>query len=107
VVDPSATGFRVQLHHDGLPSVIADNAVLPGIRTLSSLFALTCSTSTSPATELLTELPGYSLGRQGRREGEDDQPIKVADHGIDAMRYATHSTRGTWRRRCARSYLAA
>jgi PBSX family phage terminase large subunit len=97
VVDPSATGFRVQLHHDGLPSVIADNAVLPGIRTLSSLFAVDLLDVHESCTELLTEIPGYCWDDKAAARDGTDQPIKLADHGVDAMRYATHSTRGTWR----------
>jgi PBSX family phage terminase large subunit len=107
VVDPSATGFRVQLHQDGLPTIIADNAVLPGIRTMSSLFAVDALDIHESCRELLLELPGYSWDDKAAAEGED-KPIKVADHGVDAARYATHSTRGTWRPELrAQLYIAA
>jgi len=96
VVDPSATGFRVQLHHDGVPTVVADNAVLPGIRTLSSLFALGLLDVHESCVELLLEIPGYCWDDKAAAKGED-VPLKVADHGVDAMRYATHSTRAMWR----------
>lgn len=97
VVDPSATGFRVQLHQDGLSSVVADNAVLPGIRTLSSLFAVDLLDVHESCQELLTEIPGYCWDDKAAERDGTDKPIKLADHGPDAMRYATHSTRGTWR----------
>ena len=96
VVDPSATGFRVQLHNDGVSTVIADNEVLPGIRTIQSLLALDLVDIHESCTELLLELPGYSWDDKAAEKGED-RPLKVADHGCDAVRYAGHSTRGMWR----------
>lgn len=96
VVDPSATGFRVQLHNDGMPTVLADNSVLPGIRTLQSLLALDLLDIDPSCAELLLELPGYSWDDKAAEKGED-VPLKVADHGPDMLRYAAHSTRSMWR----------
>lgn len=96
IVDPSATGFRVQLHQDGLPSIVADNAVLPGIRTLSTLYALDLLDIHESCTELIRETIGYSWDDKAAAKGLDE-PLKVADHGPDAKRYAVHSTRGAWR----------
>ena len=39
VVDPSAASFVVQLYKDGLTPTLANNAVLDGIRQVSSLIA--------------------------------------------------------------------
>jgi PBSX family phage terminase large subunit len=96
VVDPSAAGFRVQLHQDGLPSILADNAVLPGIRTLSTLYALNLLDIHESCTELIRETLGYSWDDKAAAKGLDE-PLKVADHGPDAKRYAVHSTRSVWR----------
>lgn len=96
VVDPSATGFRVQLHHDGASTALADNAVLPGIRTVSSLLALGLLDIHESCRELIAEIPGYSWDDKAAEHGQD-QPIKAADHGVDALRYAIHSTRAMWR----------
>ncbi|OKI47224.1 PBSX family phage terminase large subunit [Micromonospora sp. CB01531] len=96
VVDPSATGFRVQLHHDGMPSMVADNEVLPGIRTLSSLYALNLLDIHESCPELIRETLGYCWDDKAAEKGED-KPLKVADHGPDAKRYAVHSTRSMWR----------
>lgn len=107
VVDPSATGFRVQLHQDGLPSMLADNAVLPGIRTLSTLYALDLLDIHESCTDLIRETLGYSWDDKAAAKGEDE-PLKVADHGPDMTRYAAHSTRSTWRGELReRLYLAA
>lgn len=96
VVDPSATGFRVQLHQDGMPSMLADNAVLPGIRTLSSLYALGLLDIHESCADLIRETLGYSWDDKAAARGED-VPLKQADHGPDAARYAVHSTRNLWR----------
>lgn len=97
IVDPSATGFRVQLHQDGLLSKPADNEVLPGIRTLSSLFALNLLDIHESCKELLLELPGYCWDDKAAERDGTDKPIKLADHGPDASRYAIHTTRSLWR----------
>jgi PBSX family phage terminase large subunit len=96
IVDPSALEFRVQLHNDGLPSVAAANTVVPGINTLSSLFSLDLIDIHESCEALLLELPGYSWDDKAAEKGLDE-PLKVADHGPDALRYGVHSTRNTWR----------
>jgi PBSX family phage terminase large subunit len=96
VVDPSATGFRVQLVQDGLQSILADNAVLPGIRTLSTLYALDLLDIHESCTELIRETIGYSWDDKAAAKGLDE-PLKVADHGPDMKRYAAHTTRSIWR----------
>lgn len=96
VVDPSAADFRVQLHNDGLPSIVADNEVLPGIRTIQSLFALDLLDIHESCYDLNIELQGYSWDDKAAEKGED-APLKVADHGPDMLRYAAHSTRTLWR----------
>lgn len=96
VVDPSAASFRVQLYQDGISARLADNAVIDGIRTLSSLFALDLLKIHSSCTGLLDEIPGYSWSDKAAAEGLDE-PVKADDHGIDAARYAVHTTRNLWR----------
>lgn len=96
VVDPSAAGFRVQLHQDGLPSIVADNEVLPGIRTIASLLSVDLLDIHESCADLLMEMQGYSWDDKAAEKGED-KPLKVADHGPDMLRYAAHSTRSMWR----------
>jgi PBSX family phage terminase large subunit len=95
VVDPSAASFRVQLHQDGLSSTLGDNEVLPGIRTVASLLATDRLKIAASCPELIAEFPGYSWDEAKTEKGED-APIKVADHGLDMTRYATHTTRSIW-----------
>lgn len=98
VVDPSATSFRVQLQQDGITSWPADNTVQDGIRLVSSLLA------GEPRPRLLVhksckflidELPAYSWDEKAQRKGED-KPIKINDHGCDALRYGIKTTQSIW-----------
>ncbi|MFF4989643.1 PBSX family phage terminase large subunit [Streptosporangium saharense] len=104
VVDPSAASFRLQLHEDGIRSVLGDNEVLPGIRTVASLLATYRLFIHESCTGLIEEFPGYSWDPTRAERGED-APIKVADHGLDMLRYAVHTTRQTWHARLAPARL--
>jgi phage terminase large subunit len=50
---------------------------------------------------LIREIPGYSWDPKATEKGED-KPIKVADHSLDAARYAVASTETVWRPMLAR-----
>jgi len=97
VVDPSAASFRVQLHEDGVPSWPADNDVLDGIRTVSNVLGNDKLRISRACPSLIDELSGYSWDPKAQKIGED-KPIKTADHGPDALRYALHTTRADWAR---------
>ena len=47
-------------------------------------------------TGFLQEAPGYSWDEKATKKGED-LPIKVADHYLDAARYAVITTESVWR----------
>lgn len=96
-VDPAAAGFKQQLFNDGLTNVIsASNAVLPGIRIVSSLLAADRLRVHVSCTELVKEIPGYMWDPKKTEKGED-APIKLNDHACDALRYVVYSTRHVWR----------
>lgn len=80
VVDPSAASFRAQLHQDGLSTVAANNEVLDGIRTVSSLMTAGKLKVSRDCPELLAEIPSYSWDGKAAKLGED-KPVKVNDHG--------------------------
>lgn len=96
VVDPSAASFRVQLHRDGLTSTPGDNSVLDGIRTVSSLLGAGVLKIHKSCQHLIDEMPGYSWDDAAAERGID-QPLKVDDHGVDALRYGLFTTRSIWR----------
>lgn len=96
VVDPSATSFRVQLMRDGVSSWPARNEVLDGIRTVSQLLAADQLMFASTAVATIDEMQGYSWDSTAQAKGED-KPMKINDHGADAVRYGTHTTEPVWR----------
>lgn len=96
-VDPAAASFKVQLEADGVRNtMLAENDVLYGIRTMASLLAGGHLKVSKACTGLLGEMPGYAWDPKASKEGED-KPLKINDHGIDSMRYAITSTETLWR----------
>jgi hypothetical protein len=97
-VDPSAASFRRQLRNDGWTGLVeADNAVLDGIRNVSSLLAarrLLFVDGAAP--ELERELLGYVWDEKAQDKGQDE-PSKVDDHGPDGLRYGVQVSRSVWR----------
>lgn len=97
IVDPSASSYIEQLHRDGVTGVTAaDNSVLDGIRTVSSLLSTGDLFVHESASGLIDELPGYSWD-DGAAERGDDKPIKENDHSCDALRYGVRTTEALWR----------
>jgi phage terminase large subunit len=97
VVDPSAASFIEQLLHDRVHGITpADNSVLDGIRTVSSLLALDRLRVHESCRPLISELASYSWDDKATEAGED-KPLKVADHAVDALRYGIHTTQALWR----------
>ncbi|MDQ5860696.1 MAG: PBSX family phage terminase large subunit [Actinomycetota bacterium] len=97
IVDPAAASFKVQLDQDHVANVInGENDVLYGIRTVSSLLNAGKLRISERCKGLITEMPGYSWDTKATEKGED-KPLKVADHSIDAFRYAVATTETNWR----------
>lgn len=112
-VDPSAASFRSMLRNRCWSGLVeADNAVLDGIRNVSSLLSagrlqfLTHDDGKPAAPELERELLGYVWDEKAQKKGEDT-PSKVDDHGPDALRYDVQVCRSTWRPWLAQTDLAA
>lgn len=96
-VDPAAASFRLQLHNDGVPNVqTADNEVGYGIRTLASLFGEGLLLVSDRCQGFIQEVPGYSWDPKATEKGRD-APLKIADHSLDAGRYAVVTTEALWR----------
>lgn len=99
VIDPSAASFKAQMFQDGWNVADGDNEVLDGIRLVSSLLAagrLKFSRTGCPA--LIEEFPAYSWDDKAAKAGLD-KVVKVGDHGLDATRYGTFTTRNLWQHR--------
>jgi PBSX family phage terminase large subunit len=95
-LDPAAASFKAQLFADGLVPAPAHNAVLPGIRTVSSLLATNRLVVSNRCEKLIEQLPGYVWDSKATDKGED-KPVKEDDHEADALRYGVHSSRVFWR----------
>lgn len=96
VVDPSAASFRMQLYNDGTPTKLANNDVMSGIRTISSLLSTDQLRVHTSCKGWLDEVGGYAWD-SGKSEAGGDAPIKVDDHSLDAGRYAIYTTRALWK----------
>jgi PBSX family phage terminase large subunit len=94
-LDPSAASMRSQLHHDGITSWAADNAVLDGIQLIASLLAQDKLIVTDRCKVFLSEVTEYEWDEKAAEKGED-AVVKVDDHGCDAGRYSVASTVGQW-----------
>lgn len=95
VVDPSATSFRVQLHRDGISPWPADNSVADGIRTVATLLGNGQLVISSACKHLIDEISSYSWDPDAQKKGED-KPLKVNDHGVDALRYLLFTAQPVW-----------
>ncbi|WP_134324547.1 PBSX family phage terminase large subunit [Cumulibacter soli] len=97
VVDPSAASFRQQLRRDGWTVRSADNTVLDGIRSVAALFKNQhLVVHRADASALWDELLGYVWDEKAADDGED-RPVKLNDHGVDALRYGVMALRSQWR----------
>jgi PBSX family phage terminase large subunit len=95
-LDPAAASFKTQLFADGITPAPAHNAVLPGIRTVSSLLAVNRLVVSDACPKLIEYIPGYVWDSRATDKGED-KPVKEDDHEVDALRYGVHSSRAFWR----------
>jgi PBSX family phage terminase large subunit len=98
IVDPSAANFRQQLYQDGLNPVLADNAVLDGIRLVSSVLASGKLLVARRCKGFIDEIGGYSWDDRAAALGED-KPIKADDHSLDSARYVIKTTHSLWHHR--------
>lgn len=102
VIDPSGLSFIRQLHADrhqfggGMSITGADNAVLDGIRLVSSLLGSGRLLIHSSCKNLISQMQSYSWDEKAASKGED-KPVKQDDHAADALRYSVATTRSVWR----------
>ena len=107
-VDPSAASFIAQLHRDGWARVRgADNAVLDGIRAVSALLGAGRLVIHRSCTGLIGEMAGYVWDEKAAKDRGVEQPLKVDDHGPDALRYGVVAARRWWRHWFTASRTAA
>jgi PBSX family phage terminase large subunit len=97
-IDPSAKGFMLQLHQEGIREVRqADNSVNNGIELMSSIIQSGLLRVLSTCKNTITEFSSYSWDAKAQQRGEDI-PVKKNDHCMDALRYIANGTRIIWQR---------
>ncbi len=96
IVDPSAASFKEELTRRGVYVRDADNDVLNGIRKVSTLMAQRRLKICSECKGLIEELSGYVWDSKAAQNGVE-KPVKVADHGCDALKYLVSTTIPGWR----------
>ena len=93
IIDPSAASFRVQLRKDGWFVRDANNDVLDGIRTVSTMLQSGRYLVHESCKNHIAEFSGYVWDSKAQEHGED-KPMKQSDHSMDACRYALHTVMG-------------
>lgn len=98
ILDPAAASLRVALQVDGVTGVMnADNDVAYGIKTLASLLANDQLLVSDRCPGLIAEFPGYAYDEKKSEKSGTDAVMKIADHSLDALRYAVVTTESAWR----------
>ena len=92
--DPSAASFIVECKKQGKPIVQGNNDVLDGIRTVSNLLMSGDLVIVKECANLIKEIFGYVWDSRSVKLGED-KPMKIADHGLDSLRYFCHTHFGS------------
>lgn len=102
VVDPSAAGLIAEMRAAGLPVRGGDNAVFAGIQGVKARLAAAGDgrprlTIDPAAANTLAEFEAYCWKES--RQGVKDEPEKIMDHAMDALRYALRHVDGgsQWR----------
>jgi PBSX family phage terminase large subunit len=107
VVDPSASSFITELLFDGWTPTKGDNAVLDGIRLISSLISTDRFRVHRSCAGLIDEFPGYVWDDKAQLEKGEDKPVKLDDHSLDGVRYAIKTTEFLWSSKLRPLTLAA
>ena len=101
IVDPSAAAFKVELSLRGIPYMDADNDVYQGIQTVSSIMtSKRVKFNREKVAATIKELDNYAWDSKKTDRGLE-QPVKINDHGADAMRYACQTRFDRWRLQAA------
>lgn len=86
IIDPSAASFKIVLRNRGYRIREADNAVLDGIRMVSSLLHRRLIRINRKCKNTRNEFASYVWDNKACLRGVE-QPLKQNDHAMDALRY--------------------
>lgn len=96
LVPPEAASFKAELTQRGIWYSDADNSVLDGIRTVSSMLCQRKLKIHENCIGLRRELMTYIWDEKARRRGEE-KPIKTNDDRVDCLRYGIYGKVPDWR----------
>ena len=96
IIDPSAASFKAELNARGYLVIDAVNEVLEGIRKVSALMGQKRIRIHTRCVNLIRELASYAWDDKAAARGVE-QPIKMNDHGVDAIRYGIATKWSDWR----------
>jgi PBSX family phage terminase large subunit len=87
ILDPSAASFKAELRSRGLRVKDADNEVSDGIRMTSTMIGQRkIKMVKDKCQRSIGDITSYIWDEKAAQRGEE-KPVKVADHGADALRY--------------------
>jgi PBSX family phage terminase large subunit len=100
IVDPSAASFKVEMLKRGIWHADAENEVNEGIRLVSMILnqklVRFCRQTTKKTVQ---EVQTYAWDSKAALRGEE-KPLKIHDHGPDALRYFAETDVPIWRLSC-------
>ena len=96
IIDPSAASFKVAVQRAGFRVKDADNEVNDGIRVTAMMMSKGKLKINRSCQNLIDELRGYVWDETAARRGEE-KPVKIRDHGCDALRYQIKTIIPKWR----------
>jgi len=97
IIPPEAASYHVELTNGGIWVTLADNAVSEGIHTVSTLLSkrkVIINRDMCP--RLCKAIPAYSWDPKAAKLG-NEEPLKVNDDEMDALRYGLHGKITPWR----------
>lgn len=92
-LDPSAESFSVELKRRKIRCLEAENDVFPGITFVANLISNHQLKVLDACPNLIKEMESYCWDSKKAARGIEE-PIKTADHAVDALRYALFSAFG-------------
>jgi PBSX family phage terminase large subunit len=98
IIDPSAASFKLVCQGKGFRVKDADNSVNDGIRVTAMLISQGRLKVNRKCTSTLAEFQTYVWDEKAAANGKE-QPLKVNDHSMDALRYYCKTMVAKWRLR--------
>lgn len=98
IIDPSAASFKLVCQGKGFRVKDADNSVNDGIRVTAMLISQGRLKLNRKCTNTWAEFQTYVWDEKAAANGKE-QPLKVSDHSMDALRYYCKTMVTKWRLR--------